>query len=36
MTEKEFFILWSTLSFWAGWIGHWYTRKYILPRLRHW
>jgi hypothetical protein len=32
MTEKEFFIIWSTVSFLAVWMGCWYTRKYILRR----
>ena len=30
MTEREFFILWSLISFNAGWWGYWFTRKYIL------
>jgi hypothetical protein len=32
MTEREFFIFWSLVSFNAGWWGCWFTRKYILRR----
>jgi hypothetical protein len=32
MTEKEFFILWSIVSFNAGWWGCWYARNFIERR----